>query len=60
VLPPEGTCGGWDENIERKDFLPTEAVAIGPAIADYEKAEARKRMAEGGRSGMLGRRLPGC
>lgn len=49
-----------DENTERKDFTPTEAVAIGRLIEDQErpKAEERKRQAqERGRATRYGRHL---
>jgi ParB family chromosome partitioning protein len=40
-----------DENLCRKDFSPSEAVAIGKALEDLERAEAKKRQQEGGRAG---------
>jgi N6-adenosine-specific RNA methylase IME4 len=43
-----------DENICRKNFLPSEAVAMGEAIEDVERKEARDRLKEGGRLGGKG------
>jgi ParB family chromosome partitioning protein len=43
--------GEHDENVERKGFTPSEAVEIGRALEDIERAKARERMAV--RSGNL-------
>jgi ParB family chromosome partitioning protein len=40
-----------DENTCRKDFTVSEAVAIGQALEELERTEAKKRQREGGRSG---------
>ena len=41
--------GEFAENAIRKDFLPSEAVAIKRALEPVEKAAAKERMAEGGK-----------
>ena len=38
-----GESGEFDENTVRKDFTPSEQVAIADALEKYEKDEARKR-----------------
>lgn len=38
-----------DENVERKELLPTEKVALGRRLRDFEKAEATERQREAGR-----------
>jgi N6-adenosine-specific RNA methylase IME4 len=43
--------GEYAENIERKDFTWTEAVAIKKAIEPIERVAARERQREGGRAG---------
>jgi adenine-specific DNA-methyltransferase len=43
-----------DENVFREPFLPSEAVAIARALEKDEKAKARKRMSEGGKSSQKG------
>ena len=40
-----------DENTIRKDFLPSEAVAIGGALEVYERKKAKERQREGGKKG---------
>ena len=47
--------GEFAENFQRKDFLPSEMVAIMRAVEDYEREAARKR--QGTRTD-LGRQLP--
>ena len=42
-----------DENVLRKDFLPSEAVAIAEALKPMEEAAALERKAEGGRGANL-------
>ena len=37
-----------DENTQRKDFTPSEAVAMAEALRPFEEAAAKERMAEGG------------
>jgi ParB family chromosome partitioning protein len=49
--------GELQENTRRKDFTPTELVAIFRALADRERQEAEQRAQEGRRLGGL--RLPG-
>jgi hypothetical protein len=43
-----------DENVCRKDFTPSEAVAIGAALEGLERAEAKERQSAGGRAGGKG------
>ncbi len=43
-----------DENILRKAFTPSEKVAIGRALEELEKAEAKKRQKAGGQAGGKG------
>ena len=45
--------GEFAENAIRKDFLPSEAVAIKRALEPVEKAAAKERMAEGGKVGKV-------
>jgi ParB-like chromosome segregation protein Spo0J len=40
-------AGEWDENAQRKDFTPSEAVAIKRALEPLEKAAAAARLAHG-------------
>jgi ParB family chromosome partitioning protein len=40
-----------DENTCRKDFTPSEAVAIGTALEEREKAKAKERQQEGRKAG---------
>jgi ParB family chromosome partitioning protein len=48
-----------DENTCRKDFTPTERVALGEELEKLERAEAKRRQREGGRSGgKAGGKLP--
>ncbi len=42
--------GERDENMQRKDFLPSEAVAIRNAVIEVERGAARERQAEAGRN----------
>jgi N6-adenosine-specific RNA methylase IME4 len=52
--------GELAENTIRKDFTPSELVAVGGAIEALERAEAKKRQAHGGpRSGRLPERSKG-
>lgn len=44
-----------DENTCRKDFTPSEAVALGKKLEKLERPPARERMAEAGRSAAPGR-----
>lgn len=39
--------GEWAENAQRKDFTPSEAVAIGQALEPLERAAAKERMLAG-------------
>jgi ParB-like chromosome segregation protein Spo0J len=49
-----------DENVQRKDFTPSEKVAIGLAIEEREKKKAEERKHEGQKSGGRGKKkLPG-
>jgi len=43
--------GEWAENSIRKDFTPSEAVAIGRALEEKEKEKAHERQRQGGRAG---------
>lgn len=45
--------GEMAENFQRKDFLPSEAVAIRRMLEPVEKQAGLKRMSEGGRGGNL-------
>lgn len=45
-----------DENICREAFLPSEAIALGKALAPLEEADAQKRMLDGQRSGGRGKK----
>jgi ParB-like chromosome segregation protein Spo0J len=45
--------GELAENAERKDFLPSEIVAIKRALEERLKAEAKERMSEGGKGGEI-------
>jgi ParB/RepB/Spo0J family partition protein len=47
-----------DENTQRKDFTPSEAVSLGKALEEMEKAEAKKRQQEGGRTKASGKLPP--
>src|SRR5688572_12896863 len=47
VVSLENTLRGeWAENADRKDFTPSEAVAIGRALEEVERAKARDRQGE--------------
>lgn len=46
--------GEHDENVHRKDFLPTELVAIRRALEPEERKAAKTRIREGGRRGGQG------
>jgi ParB family chromosome partitioning protein len=48
-----------DENICRKDFTPSEAVAIGKALEELERAQARERQAQAGPAEGKGRKTTG-
>jgi ParB family chromosome partitioning protein len=48
-----------DENTCRKDFTPSEAVAIGKALEELERSKAKARMKEGGKAGGRGRPAKG-
>jgi N6-adenosine-specific RNA methylase IME4 len=48
-------AGEWDENAQRKDFTPSEAVAIKRALEPVERAKARERERSGVKSPDAGR-----
>lgn len=43
-------AGEWDENAQRKDFTPSEAVAIKRALEPVERAKAKERLAQGSKA----------
>lgn len=45
--------GEMAENMQRKNFLPSEAVAIARTIEEEEREQAKERMADGGRGANL-------
>lgn len=51
VVDLDALSGEHDENVCRKDFTPSEGVAIGKAVEEHEKAAAKQRQKEGVKTG---------